>query len=118
MSEPKRYSPDPPLCWEGNFRESSTGIILRADDPAVLEAFKDAEDLTLIKRLVGAGSGNDILKWKRSHEAMEKLERIAQECNPEIFHANVDGRYVILTANNEISAPTLIEAIESVKEGA
>lgn len=126
-TEPKRYSPDIPMDWDLHFKESGTGSILRADDPAIVSALKDSEDLQTIQHLVGAHSVDEIKQWKRSHEAMEKLEALRNNPDAEIRIGKLVGGSTIIGAilyfldpnyaplpTRTFIAPSLIECIEQI----
>lgn len=123
MSEPKEYFVEPSaITGFINYTTNrlSLVVVYRANDPAVTSALKDSEDLATIKYLVGAHSVDEIKQWKRSHEALEKLERMGKEQTEQtrigIYRLEWYGTKITLMAPDGqlFTAPSLISAIEQI----
>ena len=131
MSEPKRY-----LMIDVEAKHPEKVDFFRADDPTVVEAFKKAELYdkgdaewraklekeyrdtieTLKAQILSYAEENK--SFKRSHDALDKLERMVKtELGLSLLAGNETGIIIMKALEREpVTAPSLISAIEAVKE--
>ena len=96
MTEPKRYSAE--VVGKGGMKGDMLQDVFLVDDPAVVEAFRAKDALDKLARLTASS-------WRVLLMQMEK-EKV------NLYRGTDDGN-----EDGPYSAPSLLSAIESVKEG-
>jgi hypothetical protein len=109
------------LLPEGQEAFDMCQTVFLADDPAIVEALKDAEDLQKLKELLGAKTGNEIFVWHRNSRALEALEGMIDNTTDGVllmkygdksFGVSLGGNFLAINEAFKRSAPDLVTAIE------